>query len=143
MSNLPVSFLTVPFLGQGWSFPPQFAPDTRALALVSDVWDIEESLFILFHTEPGERLMHPDYGCALRQFLFEDMVTSRLTHLQDVVNKAVLRFEPRILAAPVQVDTTQLADGLLRLEISYFIRATNTQHNLVFPFYLRENSTPA
>ena len=143
MSNLPASFLPTPFLGQGWSFPPQFAADTKSLALVSEVDDIEESLFILFHTEPGERIMNAEYGCALRQFLFENMVTSRLTHLQDVVDKAVLRFEPRIKADPVQADIMQLADGLLRLEISYTVRATNTRHNLVFPFDLRAGPTPA
>lgn len=126
------------FLGQGWGFPPSFDPETKSLALVHDAEDIRQSLYILFHTEPGERIMHPEYGCALRQFLFADLNHSTLTQLQDVVNRAILRFEPRILAGPVQVDTTQLNDGILLLEVSYTIRSVNSRHNVVFPFYLRE-----
>ncbi|MDO7883971.1 GPW/gp25 family protein [Hymenobacter cheonanensis] len=143
MDNLLASSLLVPFLGQGWAFPPQFDPATKALALVSEELDVEQSLYILFHTEPGERIMNPDYGCALRQFLFENMVRTTLTRLQEVVNKAILRFEPRIKASPVQVDTGQLADGILRLQLTYVIRATNSEYNKVFPFYLRDAPAPA
>ena len=135
--------LFAPFLGQGWSFPPQFSDGTKALALVSEEQDVEQSLYILFHTEPGERIMNPEYGCALRQFLFENLVQTMLTRLQNVVNMAILRFEPRIKADPVQVDTTHLLDGILRLQLSYVIRSTNSQYNMVFPFYLNGTALPA
>ena len=32
--------------------------------------------------------------------------------------------------------------GVLRLTITYRVRATNTFYNLVYPFYLMEGSTP-
>ena len=126
------------FLGQGWSFPPQFDAETKALALVSAEEDIRQSLYILFHTEPGERVMNPAYGCALRQFLFEGMVSSTLTQLQEVVSKAILRFEPRITVGAVQADVSRLAEGILQLEVAYTIRSVNSRHNVVFPFYLQE-----
>jgi phage baseplate assembly protein W len=126
------------FLGQGWNFPPRFDGESKELALVQATADIDQSLYILLHTEPGERVMNPEYGCALRQFLFENMVSSQLTRLQDVVNKAILRFEPRVLAGPVQVNTSRLADGVLLLEVLYTIRTLNSRHNVVFPFYLQE-----
>jgi phage baseplate assembly protein W len=126
------------FLGQGWSFPPQFDSETKALALVSAEEDIRQSLYILFHTEPGERVMNPAYGCALRQFLFEGMVSSTLTQLQEVVSKAILRFEPRITVGAVQADVSRLAEGILQLEVAYTIRSVNSRHNVVFPFYLQE-----
>jgi phage baseplate assembly protein W len=126
------------FLGQGWNFPPRFDGKSKELALVQAQADIHQSLYILLHTEPGERVMNPEYGCALRQFLFENMVSSQLTRLRDVVNKAILRFEPRVLAGPVQVNTERLLDGVLLLEVAYTIRALNSRHNVVFPFYLQE-----
>jgi phage baseplate assembly protein W len=129
---MPDSFLPVSSLGLGWSFPP------KVDAVVPLDEDIRQSLYILFHTEPGDRIMTPEYGCALRQFLYEKVVTSQLPFLQDVVNKAVLRYEPRILAAPVQIDLAGLADGVVQFKISYLIRATNTQYNLVFARWLCE-----
>ncbi|MFD1872680.1 GPW/gp25 family protein [Hymenobacter bucti] len=126
------------FLGQGWNFPPRFDGESKELALVQAQADIDQSLHILLHTEPGERVMNPEYGCALRQFLFENMVSSQLTRLQDVVNKAILRFEPRVVAGPVQVNTSHLTDGVLLLEVAYTIRTLNSRHNVVFPFYLQE-----
>ncbi len=126
------------FLGQGWSFPPQFDTETKALALVRELEDIQQSLYILLRTEPGERVMQPDYGCALRPFLFENLVSSTLTRLQDVVQKAILRYEPRVQAGPVQVDASRVADGVLLLDVSYTVRRLNSRHNLVFPFYLQE-----
>jgi len=129
---------SVSFLGQGWSFPPSFDPETKSLALSRDAEDIRQSLYVLLHTEPGERVMQPEYGCALRQFLFADLNYSTLTRLQDVVEWAIRRFEPRITPGLVQADTSQLLDGVLLLEVNYTIRAVNSRHNVVFPFYRHE-----
>lgn len=126
------------FLGQGWSFPPQFDPATKELALVQEAEDIRQSLYVLFHTEPGERVMQPTYGCALRQFLFEMPVSSTLARLEEEVCNAILHFEPRINVQLVQTDTSDLANGILRLEVNYVIRTLNSRHNIVFPFFLQE-----
>lgn len=126
------------FLGRGWSFPPRMDPDTKTLVMASDAEDIRQSLYILFHTEPGERVMNPEYGCALRQFLFEHPIRSTLTQLEEVVLMAILRFEPRIKVEAVVANTNELNDGILHLEVDYTIRAVNSRHNVVFPFYLQE-----
>ncbi|PJJ60782.1 GPW/gp25 family protein [Hymenobacter chitinivorans] len=125
------------FLGRGWSFPPHFDERTKLLVTAADEDDIRQSLHILFHTEPGERIMQPEYGCALRQFLFEHPSLSTITHMQDVIAKAILRFEPRIVVEAVLVDTQQLNDALLFIHVDYTIRTVNSRHNVVFPF-LRE-----
>lgn len=126
------------FLGQGWSFPPHFDAESRNLAMVRDEEDIQQSLYILLRTEPGERVMQPEYGCALRQFLFENIVSSTLTHMAEVVSMAILRFEPRVLAGPVHIDSSGVADGILLLDVSYTVRSLNSRHNIVFPYYLLE-----
>ena len=128
------------FLGQGWKFPPRFDAETKVLAPVGEEDDIRQSLHILFHTEPGERVMNPEYGCALRQFLFEKIELSRLTQMQEVINRAILRFEPRITAESVQINTEQQLDGIVVLEVSYTIRSLNSRHKVVFPFYLIDPS---
>lgn len=126
------------FLGRGWAFPPRFDTGTKVLALTEDEEDVRQSLYILLHTEPGERIMNPEYGCPLRQFLFEMPTLTRLTQLQQAVERAILRFEPRVTAGKVRANTEQLNDGLLLLEVEYTVRTINSRHNVVYPFYFQE-----
>jgi len=70
------------FLGTGWDFPPTFHKEAPGVELVSDEEDIRSSLDILFSTDPGERVMQPLYGCALRKFVFEPMNVSTKTMME-------------------------------------------------------------
>ncbi|MCE4554327.1 GPW/gp25 family protein [Roseateles cellulosilyticus] len=126
------------FLGTGWAFPPAFDRRSCSAVTASGVEDVEESLHILLGTTPGERLMHPSYGCNLRRMVFQTINTSALTEIRSLIEKAVLLFEPRIALDAVTFDTTTLPDGLLRIRLDYRLRASNSPHNLVYPLYLRE-----
>lgn len=126
------------FLGTGWAFPPAFDPRTRETVMVTQHQDVEESLRILLSTSPGERVMHPNYGCGLMRMVFENMDESRLTEIRSLVERAVLFFEPRVILHELLIDTDELFEGILRLRLDYSIRTTNTRHNLVYPLYLAE-----
>ena len=128
------------FLGTGWAFPPAFDPRTREAVMVTQQQDVEESLRILLSTSPGERVMHPTYGCGLQRMVFENMDESRLTEIRSLVERAVLFFEPRVILQEVRVNTDELFEGILRLRLDYSIRTTNTRHNLVYPLYLAEGT---
>jgi len=124
------------FLGTGWSFPPAFDARGRQAVLVSDAEDIEQSLRILLSTTPGERVMHPTYGCNLRRLVYEIVDANLLTEIRDVITKAILYFEQRIALNELLIDSSDLYNGVLRLTLDYTIRATNTRTNLVYPLYL-------
>ncbi len=126
------------FLGRGWAFPPAFDPRTRGALMVSQVDDVEESLRILFSTNPGERVMQPGYGCGLQRMVFEHLNESTLTELRSLIEKAVLFFEMRITLESIAFDTDEAMEGLLRIHLRYTIRTTNTRHNMVYPLYLDE-----
>lgn len=128
------------FLGTGWAFPPAFDPRTKHVSMVSELRDIDDSLRILLGTRLGERVMQPTYGCGLDRMVFELVDESAITELRDLVEKAVLFFEPRITLDAVDIDTSDLFDGLLRLNLAYTVRSTNTRNNLVYPLYLREGT---
>jgi len=128
------------FLGTGWGFPPAFDPRTREVVMVTQQQDVEESLRILLSTSPGERVMHPTYGCGLQRMVFENIDESRLTEIRSLVERAVLFFEPRVVLHEVMIDTDELFAGILRLRLDYSIRTTNTRHNLVYPLYLAEGT---
>jgi phage baseplate assembly protein W len=130
------------FLGTGWNFPPQFnrggdRPISGVKMAIAEE-DIRQSLEIILTTQPGERLMHPDFGCELSQFVFEEVRQGVMTRIKDIVSDALLNHEPRIQVDAVEVNESSAKAGLLLIEIDYTIRQTNTRSNLVFPFYLNE-----
>ena len=131
------------FLGRGWSFPPSFSAGGADVATVAGEDDIEQSLGLLLATRRGERVMVPDFGCDLAEFLFEAISPSLVGQVRDLVSDAILNHEPRVLLNSVEVSDERAGEGLLLIEIDYQVRATNSRYNLVFPFYLREAATSA
>ncbi len=128
------------FLGTGWAFPPAFDWRTKEAVMVSQVQDIEQSLHILLSTVPGERVMQPAYGCGIKRMVFENVNDSTITEIKDIITKAVLFFEVRITLNDIEVDVTDMLDGVLRLRLDYTVRTTNTRTNMVYPLYLREGT---
>jgi phage baseplate assembly protein W len=128
------------FLGQGWSFPPTFLKSDRGVTMVSAIKDIEQSLEILLGTTMGERLMHPDFGCNLNDYLFKPITTTLRTIIKDLVKTAIIRHEARIDLIDLKLNTAQQYEGVLLLELEYEIRSTNSRSNYVFPFYLEEGT---
>ena len=110
--------------------------------MVSYEEDINESLRILFGTVPGERLMHPGYGCRLKALVFEPLDDGTLAEIRHIIERAILFHETRITAERVDATPSEdpHQDGRIDIRIEYTIRTTNTRANLVYPFYLREGS---
>ena len=130
------------FLGTGWGFPPAFNKK-GAVNTVTAEDDIQESLYILLSTAPGERVMQPTYGCGLKTHIFEEMNESTVTVISDLVKRAILFFESRVSVERVTVDlenSDDFLEGLVKINILYTVRATNNRHNMVYPFYFTEGT---
>jgi len=128
------------FLGRGWGFPPTFDKASKSVGMLEEEDDIESSLEILLSTRLGERIMQPNYGCNLDEMVFEAMNLTMLTYLKDLVENAILYFEPRIDLEEIKIDTSQDLEGMLLIIIDYTVRTTNSRFNFVFPFYKNEGS---
>jgi phage baseplate assembly protein W len=96
MDELKQNSAYLSFLGNGWSFPPEFISETSEVAMTADEEDIQASLKIMLGTAAGERFMNPKYGLDLHELLFEPMGTTAKTLLKDSVKYAILIYEPRI-----------------------------------------------
>ncbi len=66
------------------------------LAMAEGDETIRQSLMMLLATTPGERVMRPDYGCALNRLMFapNDATTAGLAI--HYVRQAIVRWEPRV-----------------------------------------------
>ena len=129
------------FLGVGWAFPPQLeATGVIAEAIYEE--DIRQAIRIILFTNRGERLMRPDFGAGLNEFVFEPVSPSTMALVETRVREALITWEPRIDVLVVTVTSDSSERNRLLIDMNYRVRATNTQHNLVYPFYLQEG-TPA
>ena len=128
------------FLGTGWSFPPTFSKAYKGVKMTSDIEDIESSLHILLSTRPGERVMQHKYGCNLDVLLFEPINTSLKTYVKDLINTAIMHFEPRIKVENISINADRDNEGLLMISVDYIVRTTNSRHNFVYPLYKNEGT---
>ncbi|WP_341890345.1 GPW/gp25 family protein [Variovorax sp. YR752] len=99
--------------------------------------DVRQAIVVILDTEPGERVMRPDFGAGLRALAFEPINAQTLALARHRVEQALVLWEPRIDSIGVTA-TAQPSRGQIELELRYRIRATNTFYNLVYPFYLQE-----
>jgi phage baseplate assembly protein W len=128
------------FLGTGWSFPPTFTRCGHTLVMAEGEADVRESLWVLFSTAPGERVMLPTYGCAIWRMVFRAITTTATTEIAAAVEKAVVEWEPRVELDGVTVEADPGGEGRVSISVAYRVRTTNTRDNLVYPFYLREGT---
>lgn len=126
------------FLGVGWSFPVGLDGEHVALARYEE--DVHQAILIILGTNPGERLMRPDFGAGLDDFLFESITATTMERIRLRVHEALIDWEPRIDVDEVRVTTTNERNRL-DITVCYRVRATNTEHNLVYPFYLDEGTS--
>ena len=58
----------------------------------------------------------------------------------DVIDRAALFFEARITLENIQVNTEKANEGLIKVQLDYRIRTTNSRSNMVYPFYFKEGT---
>ena len=125
------------FLGTGLHFPFNINKEGN-VALVSNEEDIQEAIKIILQTAPGERVMRPDFGCGINNYMFSVTNTSNLMQIENEIKKALTLYEPRILIQEVKASSAQSENGQLNINIGYIVKSSNARQNIVYPFYLRE-----
>lgn len=126
------------FMGRGFSFPFRVDPSTNRIAMSSAEQDVEEAIRLILRTNLGERVMLLEFGTAAGEFLFSDSRAERIAALEESVREALEQWEPRIMDVDVSASREGGSSGVLEINISYTLRVTNNQFNMVYPFYMME-----
>lgn len=128
------------FLGRGIAYP--VSPGRGGeLSLAEYEEDVRQAVRIILETGRGERVMRPDFGAGLHQFVFEPINSATLALIRHRVEEALVIWEPRIVLERVSVrDGGAAAPSRLDIEVEYRVRRTNTFYNLVYPFHLQEGA---
>ncbi len=125
------------FLGRGWDFPIRPGSDGR-LAWSDGDAHVQQSIWIILSTAPGEREMRPDFGCGIHDLLFEANTAALRGVMRERVRDALVRWEPRIDVVDVRVEAPPDQRECLLIRIDYRLRANNAFYNLVYPFFINE-----
>ncbi len=131
--------MTKEFLGRGWRFPVEV--DATGRIRMSDYEDdVREAVYIILMTANGERVMRPDFGAGLHDFVFGSMSATAIGAMQSAIKDALVKWEPRVQVLGVTVEADPGEVGKLLIDVDYRVRVTNNRFNLVFPFYLKERA---
>ena len=87
---------------------------------------IRQNLKNLILTAKGERVMLPDFGVGLRNFLFENFTPAVLTNISDEIRSQVASYMPFVNVRRINFADSESNPGLigekeLRIEIVYDI----------------------
>jgi phage baseplate assembly protein W len=123
------------FAGRGISWP-MGVDHTGSIAMTRGAEDIDRSLRIVLSTAPGERVMRPQFGCRIWEMLFEPVTANLLGAMAEAVRDAVAQWEPRVDLDDVQVVPDPDDASLVRIALRFTVRTTNSERNLVYPFYV-------
>lgn len=125
------------FLGTGWQFPIRVNA-RGGLGYASGAELIEQSIWLILSTSPGRRVMLPEFGCGIHDYVFASNTANLRATIAAEVERALVRFEPRIDVLRVRAQTSADSESTLLIHIDYRIRANNAFHNLVYPFFINE-----
>jgi phage baseplate assembly protein W len=125
------------FLGTGWAHP--VGTDYQGdIELTSGEENIRQSVEVIIGTAKGERVMRPDFGCAVHDYVFAAADPATLSMIEDAVEEALVQWEPRIDVEDVDAARDPENPNRVLIEVDYWVRETNSSANLVYPFYLKE-----
>lgn len=124
-------------LGQGLGQP--VAPDASGrLPLVSGPEKVRQAIYTLLDTDPGERVMRPDFGCGLRRYLMQPNNPATRAGIQREITQSLTRWELRVKLVDIAVTPTD-DRAMVLIEIHYAHVLDARQDVLVYPFYLEHD----
>lgn len=110
-------------LGKGISFPPRIGPDGR-FAWSTGSQNVRECVRVILLTELEERVMLPEFGGGLKSFLFQPNVLATHRVMQDRVESALARWEPRLEVEEVSVEPDPADIDAALVTVRYRLVAT-------------------
>lgn len=125
------------FLGTGWRFPIRVNGRAQLDYVAGDAL-IEQSILLILSTSPGSRVMRPEFGCGIHDFVFASNTANTRALIASAVERSLTRWEPRIDVLRVDAVSSADAENVLLIHVDYRIRANNAFHNLVYPFFINE-----
>jgi phage baseplate assembly protein W len=93
---------------------------------------IRQNLKMLILTNPGERVMIPDFGVGINSYLFENFNNTIYTQIEADIKEQARKYLPVVNIDNVLFDSSDEDNNTLGLSIVYSIPALNVRDLLEF-----------
>jgi phage baseplate assembly protein W len=112
------------------SFPKMFDVNNSKLVtnLSYNIKSIHESLTSLLSTSPGELLGDPEYGCAIKDELFNITSNSNVADLKDIIVTAINKYIPSISVDNNDIKIYSNNNNKYKIIIPYKLSNVNEIH---------------
>lgn len=100
---------------------------------------IQNSLYNIFNTMPGQKLLNPDFGLNLKQFLFSPLDNFTATNIAETILVNLRLYEPRINVTNINVYPDKDEYQYI-IDIYYNIPDFDDNKTFNFHYNLNENS---
>lgn len=124
------------FLGRGFAFPLRVDGRGQVEAAAGEK-SIADSVRLILGTAIGERVMRPDFGCAIHDLVFHPVNANTCSEITLHATQSLTKWEPRIEDIKVRAYPDPSAENTILILIEYRVRSTNHILNMVYPFYMR------
>jgi phage baseplate assembly protein W len=73
----------------------------KDLAVDENIEAVKNSLFNLFTTIPGQKILNPIYGLNLMQFVFNGITEGNSKIMGEIILRGITTFEPRVVVQKI------------------------------------------
>jgi len=114
------------------SWPLEGVDENGRLQYARDDDSIREVIRNILLTRPGERLMRPQFGAGLPDFIHQPNNVTTRTIMSNVVRKAIEQWETRVRVESVEVLPDRNRLSTVQIVIRYTMRHTPQPRQLTF-----------
>ena len=82
---------------------------------------IKQNFKMLILTNPGERVMEPEFGVGIRQFLFENFQSDVYARIDQTIREQVSNYLPVVAITSIEFGTSNIEDNTLAIRLEYRI----------------------
>ena len=101
--------------------------------LVQDIRTlVKQNLKMLILTSPGERVMEPDYGVGMKNFLFENSNQNSYRAIEQKIIEQVGKYMPVVKIKSINFDDLNIDNNTLGIQIQFSIDTLGVTDFLAF-----------
>ena len=111
--------------------PLEKGTDDTHLMLNTILGVVKQNMRMVILTNPGERIMMPNFGVGIYRFLFENIDPITMEAVREKIRTQVARFLPYVEIGAIELNSSDTNDSVdrntINVSIRYFIPSLNAQ----------------
>ena len=100
---------------------PLTLDDTDGFAMIKTIKDmVRQNLKMLILTNPGERIMEPDFGVGMKQFLFQNYSENVYSKIDEKIREQVSIYIPAVKIQDVKFYSIEEDSSMLKFRLNLY-----------------------